>query len=83
MKSKKAAIKTTFYVVDGSDGARLETLKSVSSVTCFVTLANFACTLVCQLTKLRHLHEKQHFEVVFHLMPATYGRGSEPLLFTI
>ena len=26
-----------------------------ASVTCFVTFANFACTRVCKLTKLRHL----------------------------
>ena len=51
-----------------ADGACLATLLSVASVTWFVTFANFACTLVCQLTNRRHLHEKQRFEVVFHLM---------------
>ena len=39
-----------------------------------------AVTLARLITRLRHRREKQHFEVVFRLMLATYGRSFEPML---
>ena len=41
-----------------------------------------AITLASSITKLRHRREKQHYEVIFHLMPATYGRGFKPVFQT-